>query len=68
MECAQSQFVDEIKARMPTRSEKDRLKLTPGTPVAEITHTGYGEDDTPLRVMVTVAPGDRHLFVYEIRP
>jgi len=63
---AQSRFVDEIKVRMPTWTENDRLKLAPGTPVAEVTRTGYGEDDTPLRVMITVAPGDRNLFVYEI--
>ena len=55
-----------IEVRMPTLTENDRLKLVPGTPVAEITRTGYGEDDTPLRVMVTVAPGDRNLFVYKI--
>ena len=64
--CTQSWFVDEIEVRMPTLTENDRLKLVPGTPVAEITRTGYGEDDTPLRVMVTVAPGDRNLFVYKI--
>jgi GntR family transcriptional regulator len=62
----QSRFVDEIEVRMPTLTEKNRLKLVPGTPVAEITRTGYGEDNTPLRVMVTVAPGDRNLFVYKI--
>jgi DNA-binding GntR family transcriptional regulator len=51
---------------MPTLTENDRLNLVPGTPVAEITRTGYREDGMPLRVMVTVAPGDRNLFVYEI--
>ena len=52
--------------RIPTLIESSRLKLVPGTPVAEITRTEYGEDDTPLRVMVTVAPGDRNLLVYKI--
>jgi DNA-binding GntR family transcriptional regulator len=64
--CTQSWFVDEIEVRMPTLTENDRLKLVPGTPVAEITRTGYGENDRPLQVMVTVAPGDRNLFVYKI--
>jgi DNA-binding GntR family transcriptional regulator len=62
----QSQLVDEITVRMSSPAETDRLNLIPGTPVAEITRTGYGEDGTPLRVMVTVVPGDRNLFVYEI--
>ena len=39
---------DEIKVRMPTLTENDRLNLVPGTPVAEITRTGYGEDGMPL--------------------
>lgn len=58
--------MDEIEVRIPTLIESSRLKLVPGTPVAEITRTEYGEDDTPLRVMVTVAPGDRNLLVYKI--
>jgi DNA-binding GntR family transcriptional regulator len=64
--CTQSWFVDEIKVRMPTLTENDRLKLAPGTPVAEITRTGYGENDTPLGIMITVASGDLNLFVYKI--
>ena len=55
-----------MKVRMPTLTENGRLNLVPGTPVAEITRTGYREDGMPLRVMVTVAPGDRNLFVYKI--
>lgn len=45
--------------------EVSRLEIDAGTPVAAITRTGYGADDRPLRVMVTIAPGDRHLLVYE---
>ena len=63
--CTQSRSVDEIEVRMPTLTENKRLKLAPGTPVAGITRTGYGKDNKPLRVTVTVAPGDRNLFVYK---
>jgi GntR family transcriptional regulator len=28
--------------------------------------TGYCEDKSPLRVMVTIVPGDRHTLVYEL--
>jgi hypothetical protein len=33
--------------------------------VAAVTRTGYAQDGTLLRVMVTVAPGDRNTLVYE---
>lgn len=62
----QARCVDEIKVRMPTIVETERLRLTSGTAVAEITRTGYSGDGKPLRVMITVAPGDRQLFIYEI--
>jgi DNA-binding GntR family transcriptional regulator len=57
--------VDEISIRMPTRAESEKLDLPTGTPVAEVIRTGYAEDGAPLRVMVTIAPGDRHKLIYE---
>jgi len=62
----QSKYTDEIVIRMPSKPESDRLKLQGGTPVAEVTRTGYGPDGTPLRVMVSIAPGDRNVLVYEL--
>ena len=62
----QATFRDEIAVRMPAKAETRRLSLPAVTPVAEITRTGYAEDKTPLRVMITIAPGDRHTFIYEI--
>jgi DNA-binding GntR family transcriptional regulator len=62
----QARYQDKITVRMPTHDEADRLSLPAVTPVAEIVRTGYDEDGTPLRVMVTIAPGDRHEFVYEM--
>lgn len=50
---------------MPTPTETARLRLPAGTPVAEVTRTGYAEDGSPLRVMITVVPGDRNILVYE---
>jgi DNA-binding GntR family transcriptional regulator len=61
----QARYVDEISIRMPTRAESEKLDLPTGTPVAEVVRTGYSEDGTPLRVMVTIAPGDRHKLIYE---
>jgi DNA-binding GntR family transcriptional regulator len=62
----QSRYRDEIVVRMPTRDESLRLDLPTGTPVAEVTRTGYAEDGSPLRVMVSVAPGDRNILVYDL--
>jgi DNA-binding GntR family transcriptional regulator len=62
----QVRFVDEIAIRMPTATETERLGLPTGTPVAEVTRTGYAADGKPLRTMVSIAPGDRNVLVYEI--
>ncbi|MEV5204908.1 GntR family transcriptional regulator [Streptomyces sp. NPDC053720] len=56
---------DEITVRMPNPEETERLELPPGTPVAQHVRIGYGEDG-PVRVMQTIAPGDRHVLVYEM--
>jgi DNA-binding GntR family transcriptional regulator len=62
----QVRYADEITVRMPTKQETDRLDLPAGTPVAEVVRTGYDSDDVPLRVMVTVAPGDRNRLIYDL--
>jgi DNA-binding GntR family transcriptional regulator len=63
----QVRYRDEITIRPPTKPEAAALDLpAAGTPVAQITRTGYAEDDTPLRVMITIAPGDRHTLIYEL--
>jgi GntR family transcriptional regulator len=56
---------DEITIRMPTPEESERLVLLPGTPIAQHVRIGYGEV-APVRVMMTIAPGDRHILVYEM--
>jgi len=62
----QTRYLDEIAIRMPTAVETERLGLPTGTPVAEVTRTGYDAEGMPLRVMVTIAPGDRNVLVYEV--
>jgi len=61
----QVQVRDEITIRMPDPEETEQLELPQGTPVAEHVRIGYGESG-PVRVMVTIAPGDRHRLVYEL--
>lgn len=61
----QVRTLDEIYVRMPTPEEARRLDLGPGTPVACHIATSFTPDDKPVRVVVNVLPGDRHVIVYE---
>jgi len=57
---------DEITVRMPTPTEADQLELPMGTPVGQHVRIGIGTDDRPVRVMITVFPGDRQILAYEL--
>jgi GntR family transcriptional regulator len=61
----QARALDEIYVRMPTPDETRRLRLGPGTPVACHICTGLTSDGRPVRVVINVLPGDRHVMVYE---
>ncbi|MFI6906629.1 GntR family transcriptional regulator [Nonomuraea sp. NPDC050394] len=65
---AQKKLLDEIQIRMPSKEESDQLNLPAGSPVAEHIRTGYNEAGKPVRVMVSIIPGDRHTLVYELEP
>ncbi|MEU3189480.1 GntR family transcriptional regulator [Streptomyces sp. NPDC006992] len=56
---------DEITIRMPFPEESEQLELPVGTPVAQHVRIGFG-DLGPVRVMKTIAPGDRNVLVYEM--
>jgi DNA-binding GntR family transcriptional regulator len=62
----QVRFRDEISIRMPTHDEVHRLDLPAGTPVGEHVRVGYNRDNRPVRVIVTIVPGDRHRIIYEV--
>jgi DNA-binding GntR family transcriptional regulator len=58
--------VDEIITRMPTPDEITRLGIPAGTPVAELIRTGYTADNKPVRVMISIVPGDTLILQYTI--
>jgi len=58
--------IDQIITRMPTPEEAARLGIAAGTPVAEHIRTGYTADDKPVRVMISVIPGDTLILQYTI--
>jgi DNA-binding GntR family transcriptional regulator len=58
--------IDEIITRMPTPAEIERLSIPAGTPVAEHIRTGYTAENRPVRVMVSIVPGDTLILQYTI--
>jgi GntR family transcriptional regulator len=63
----QVRALDELYVRMPTPEEVHRLDLGPGTPVGYHITTGHTAEGKPVRVAITVLPGDRHVISYERR-
>ena len=61
----QVRAIDEIEARMPHPDEVTRLELGPGTPVAVHHITGFTEDDKPVRHVINVLTGSKHIIVFE---
>jgi GntR family transcriptional regulator len=61
----QVRALDELYVRMPTPDESHRLDLGPGTPVGYHIVTGHTVEGKPVRVAITVLPGDRHVISYE---
>jgi DNA-binding GntR family transcriptional regulator len=58
--------IDEIITRMPTPQEISRLGISTGTPVAEHIRTGYTAENRPVRVMVSIVPGDMLILQYTV--
>ncbi len=58
--------IDEVITRMPTPAEVTKLNILPGTPVAEHIRTGYTAADRPVRIMVSIIPGDTLILQYTI--
>ena len=56
----------EIITRMPTPDEVARLGMSTGTPVAEHIRTGYTATDKPVRVMISIIPGNTLILQYKI--
>lgn len=61
----QVRFVDEITTRTAADDERRRLDVPAGTPVIEHVRTGYTAA-RPIRVTITVVPGDRVRLLYEV--
>ncbi|GIG60416.1 phosphonate metabolism transcriptional regulator PhnF [Longispora fulva] len=56
---------DEIITRMPNREEANRLKLGPGTPIAEHLRVSFTPSNRPVRLLLSILPGDKVTIAYE---
>jgi GntR family transcriptional regulator len=56
---------DEIETRMPTPDEAERLSIPPGVPVFVQYRTGY-TTERPVKLTITIWPGDRVTLVYDM--
>jgi GntR family transcriptional regulator len=59
-------YRDTVSARLPNDEEQKLFNLTHNHTVIEVSRTSFAEDETPIRVTVTVFPSDRNQIVYEI--
>jgi GntR family transcriptional regulator len=60
----QVRYRDDLETRMPTPREAERLQIPPGVPVLVQYRTGY-TTERPVKLTITVWPGDRTQLVYE---
>lgn len=59
-------YRDRISARLSNDWEQMLFRLAPNHTVIEVYRTSFAEDETPLRVTVTVFPADRNQVVYDV--
>ncbi|MFE2785735.1 GntR family transcriptional regulator [Nocardiopsis alba] len=57
---------DRLRWGPATPEEASQLKLAPGVSVLRQNRIGYGPEDLPIRVAITVWPGDTHELRYEM--
>jgi GntR family transcriptional regulator len=64
----QVSYRDLISARLPTVTEQELFGLTHNHTVIEVVRTSFTEDETPIRVTITVFPSDRNQIAYDMGP
>lgn len=61
-----TRMLEEVQARMPRNGEVERLNAEPGTPVLDVLHVSYDQDETPMDVSHFVLRGDENVLTYEL--
>jgi GntR family transcriptional regulator len=62
---APARFREDLRSRMPSPEENDRLALAPGTPVTEIVRVAADAGGTPVEVNEMTADASAYIFRYE---
>ena len=58
-------FREDLRARMPERTETQELELPPGTPIVEIVRTAYEEGDRVVEVNEMITDASAYIFRYD---
>ncbi|MBD0843272.1 GntR family transcriptional regulator [Streptomyces sp. TRM68416] len=61
-----SRMLEEVQARMPRYEEAERLGAEAGTPVLDVVHISYDQDETPMDVSHFVLRADENVLTYEL--
>ncbi|MFE2635176.1 GntR family transcriptional regulator [Streptomyces scopuliridis] len=61
-----TRMLEEVQARMPRHDEVERLDALPGTPVLDVVHVSYDQDETPMDVSHFILRGDENVLTYEL--
>jgi GntR family transcriptional regulator len=61
-----TRMLEEVQARMPRAEEAERLAASPGTPVLDVVHISYDQDESPMDVSHFVLRGDDNVLTYEL--
>jgi GntR family transcriptional regulator len=61
-----TRMLEEVQARMPRSGEAERMEASPGTPVLDVLHISYDQDETPMDVSHFVLRGDENVLTYEL--
>lgn len=63
--CKPIHFREEIRCRMPTADESNRLSLTPGTPVIVICRTAFTEQGQPVELNEMTLDSSAYVLEYD---
>jgi GntR family transcriptional regulator len=58
-------FREDLRSRMPSPDEADRLEIAPGTPVIDVIRIAVDANDTPVEVNEMTADASAYVFRYE---
>ncbi|MEV0441070.1 GntR family transcriptional regulator [Streptomyces spectabilis] len=61
-----SRMLEEVQARMPRYEEAQQLGAEPGTPVLDVIHISYDQDEVPMDLSHFVLRADENVLTYEL--